>query len=311
MGSRIILTARDKQLLINHVGDNVYEVQLLTEDEALELFSRHTFREKSPKKDLMKLSREVVEYAGGLPLALKVLGSSFYKRDKEQWRHIIDRLKRIPHNDILGKLRLSFDGLDKDEKKIFLDIAFICIASLTGYSFDLYVELVLETCGFKLIRDYLIEKSLLSINIRNRIVMHNMIRNMAANVIMEEYANSRIWLPEEVRDLLKGKLLTEKVENLCIPEGYNFEDDPVNYSNIFRRMQSLQVLVIGDGTFSSECDITYLPSTLRFIEWEGYPSISLPENFEPSQLVVLRLKKSRLVKLGPMSKVYLLSLSPQ
>ncbi|KAH0708288.1 hypothetical protein KY284_009715 [Solanum tuberosum] len=101
-GSRIILTARDKNLLISHVGDNVYEVQLLSEDEALELFSRHAFRERSPKEDFMELSREVVKHAGGLPLALKVLGSLFYRRDKKHWRHIIDRLKRIPHNDIVN-----------------------------------------------------------------------------------------------------------------------------------------------------------------------------------------------------------------
>ncbi|XP_060170997.1 disease resistance protein Roq1-like [Lycium barbarum] len=207
MGSRIILTARDKQLLISHIGDNVYEVQLLIEDEALELFSRHAFREKSPKKDYTELSRQVVKYAGRLPLVLKVLSSSFYRRDKEQWRHIIDRLKRIPHNDILGKLRLSFYGLDKDVKEIFLDIAFIGIASLTGYSYNLYLELVLESHGFQLIMDYLIEKSLLSI-IHNSIVMHNMIRDMGANAIWEGNANNRIWLPEEVRDLFKRKLVT-------------------------------------------------------------------------------------------------------
>ncbi|KAG5573846.1 hypothetical protein H5410_063612 [Solanum commersonii] len=109
-GSRIVLTARNKHLLISHVGDNVYEVQLLSEDEALELFSKHAFIEKSPKDDFMELSKQVVNHAGGLPLALK------------HWKRIIDRLKRIPHKDILGKLRLSFDGLDKDEKELFLDI---------------------------------------------------------------------------------------------------------------------------------------------------------------------------------------------
>ncbi|XP_049386093.1 disease resistance protein Roq1-like [Solanum stenotomum] len=121
-GSRIILTARNKHLLISHVGDNVYEVQLLSEDEALELFSSHAFREKSPKEDFMELSRQVVHHAGGLPSALKVLGSSFYGRDKKHWRHVIDRQKRIPHKDIFGKLRLSFDCLDKDEKESFLEI---------------------------------------------------------------------------------------------------------------------------------------------------------------------------------------------
>ncbi|KAH0710703.1 hypothetical protein KY284_012130 [Solanum tuberosum] len=303
MGSRIILTARDKHLLISHVRDNVYEVQLLSEDEALELFSMHAFREKSPKEDFMELSREVVNHAGGLPLALEVLGSLFYSQDKRHWKPIIDRLKRIPPKDILGKIRLSFDGLDKDEKELFLDIAFLDIACLTRNNFDVCVEQVRSDVSRSFLIDCLIKKSLLSIK-WNSIVMHNMIREMGENVIREEYANSRIWLPEEVCDLFKGKLITEKVESLCIPKYYYFEDDLVNYSNIFRRMQSLKILIIGDGTFSSNCAITYLPSSLQFIDWPRYPSVSLPESFEPSQLIVLCLRKSWLVELWPISKKF-------
>ncbi|KAK4725932.1 hypothetical protein R3W88_030849 [Solanum pinnatisectum] len=302
MGSRIILTSRDKRLLISHVGDNLYEVQLLSEAESLELFSRHAFRERSPKEDFMELSRQVVKHAGGLPLALEVLGSSFYGQDKKHWRHIIDRLKRIPPKDILGKLRLSFDGLDKDEKELFLDIAFLEIACLSRFAFHLYVKLVQRDVSRGFLIDYLIEKSLLSINLNNCVVMHNMIREMGENVIREEYANSRIWLPEEVHDLFTGKLITEKVESLCIPKYYYFEDDLDNYSNIFKRMQSLQILIVGTGIFSSNCAITYLSSSLRFIDWKGYPSISLPESFEPSQLVVLCLCESRLVELWAISK---------
>ncbi|XP_015162127.1 TMV resistance protein N-like [Solanum tuberosum] len=226
-GSRIILTARDKHLLISHVGDNVYEVQLLSENEALELFSRLAFREKSPKEGFLELSR---------------------------------------------------------------------------YDFHLCVELVRRYMSRGFLIDYLIEKSLLSIDLNNSIVMHNMIRKMGENVIREEYANSRIWLPEEVCDLFKGKLITEKVESLCIPKDYYFEDDLVDYSNIFKRMQSLKIPIVGGGSFNSNCAVTYLPSSLRFIDWIGYPSISLPESFEPSQLVVLCLPESRLVELWPISK---------
>ncbi|PHT32482.1 hypothetical protein CQW23_28819 [Capsicum baccatum] len=138
----------------------------------------------------------------------KVLSILDDKRDKEQWRDLIARLKRIPHNDIIGKLRLTFDGLDKGEKKIFLDFVFLDIACLTRNDFELYMEPVLESRGFQLLRvDYLLEKSLLSIDIHNRIVMHNMLRDMGENDIREEYVNSRIWLPQEVHDLLKGKFI--------------------------------------------------------------------------------------------------------
>ncbi|XP_015160845.1 TMV resistance protein N-like [Solanum tuberosum] len=190
------------------------EVQLLSENEALELFSRLAFREKSPKEGFLELSRQVVKYAGRLPLALKVLGSSFYRRDKKHWRHIIDRLKRIPLKDILEKLRLSFDGLDKDEKELFLDIAFLENADLSRYDIHLYVKSVLRDLSRGFLVDCLVEKSLLSIYLKTIFVMHNMIREMGENVIREEYANSRIWLPEEVCDLFTRKLITEKVESL-------------------------------------------------------------------------------------------------
>ncbi|KAM3337619.1 disease resistance protein Roq1 [Capsicum galapagoense] len=299
-GSRIILTARDRHLLINHVGDNVYEVQLLSEDEALELFSRHAFKEKTPKEDFMELSRQVVEYAGGLPLALKVLGSSVYGRNKGLWRDIIDRLKEIPNDDILGKLKIGLDGLKKDEMRIFLDIA-----SLYNNRPVYYVEQILKSCGIHMVGiSRLIEKSLLSVSSYeyNYFKMHNLIREMGENVLREEYRNSRIWLPKEVHDLFAGKLKTKKVESLRIPRGYRFEVDHVNHSEVFKKMKSLQVLIFDNQTICSKSIITCLPSSLRWIEWPDYPSSSLPEGFDPSHLVGLCLYRSRLVELWPIRK---------
>ncbi|PHT33032.1 hypothetical protein CQW23_29369, partial [Capsicum baccatum] len=297
-GSRIILTARDRHLLISHVGDNVYEVQLLSEDEALELFSRHAFKEKTPKEDFMELSRQVVEYAGRLPLAIKVLGSSVYGRNKGQWRDIIDRLKEIPNDDILGKLKIGLDGLEKDEMRIFLDIA-----SLYNNRPVYYVEQILKSCGIHMVGiSRLIEKSLLSVTSLEYFNMHNLIREMGENVLREKYRNSRIWLPKEVHDLFTGKLKTKKVEKLRIPKGYRFEDDHVNYGKVFKKMESLQVLIFDNQTICSEGIITCLPSSLRWIEWPDYPSSSLPEGFDPSHLVGLCLHRSRLVELWPIRK---------
>ncbi|KAG5573862.1 hypothetical protein H5410_063628 [Solanum commersonii] len=113
--------------------------------------------------------------------------------------------------------------------------------------------------------------------------------------------------PRKFVTFLKGSWeaifnITEKVESLCIPNDYYYEDDFVDYSNIFKRMQSLKTLIVGDGAFSTNCTITYLPSSLWFIYWTGYPSISLPESFKPSQLAMLCLCESRLVELWPISK---------
>ncbi|XP_060173802.1 TMV resistance protein N-like isoform X8 [Lycium barbarum] len=292
-GSRILITTRYQRLLVTHM-DEGYEVQLLPKHEAVELFRRHAFRSESPKEGFRGLSSQVVEYADGLPLALEVLGSSLYQRDEEEWRRIIARLKKIPDKDILGKLRISFDGLDKEEKRIFLDIA--CLYS--DDSID-YVKRVFESCDINLqgIKN-LVEKSLLSIN-RYRSLMHNTIREMGQNIAREEYTNSRIWLPEDVRDLFEGKLEAEKVEGMRSLETHYFKDEA------FKKMQRLQVLKIDDINYGhvNGSTITYLPTSLRWVDWKCYPSSSLPEYFEPLHLVGLSLLGSKLVKLfWPTSK---------
>ncbi|GJZ23761.1 Toll/interleukin-1 receptor domain-containing protein [Tanacetum coccineum] len=73
-GSRIIITTRDEHLLRKHKVDHVFPVRLLSHDEAIRLFNSHAYNEEKNIKDYEKLSLQVVSYADGLPLALKVLG---------------------------------------------------------------------------------------------------------------------------------------------------------------------------------------------------------------------------------------------
>ena len=81
-GSCIIVTSRDRQVLKN-VGTNarIYEVDKLTDYEALELFSMHAFKQNHPLERYMELSRKAISYAQGIPLALRVFGSSLYGKD--------------------------------------------------------------------------------------------------------------------------------------------------------------------------------------------------------------------------------------
>ncbi|MCH99704.1 NBS-containing resistance-like protein, partial [Trifolium medium] len=121
--SIIIITTRDVRLLDILGVDFIYEADGLDLDESLELFSWHAFREGSPTKGFLILSRDVVAYCGGLPLALEVLGSYLFKRRKQEWHSVLSKLKKIPNDQIHDKLKISFDGLrDRMEKDIFLDI---------------------------------------------------------------------------------------------------------------------------------------------------------------------------------------------
>ncbi|KAK9217674.1 hypothetical protein WN943_006302 [Citrus x changshan-huyou] len=122
-GSRIIITSRDEHVLKSHGVTNIYKVRGLDYVEALQLFHLKVSKGKQPTDDRVELSKYVVNYAGGLPLAIEVLGSFLCRRSVEEWKSALNRLQEAPNEKVLKVLRISYDGLDRRDKEIFLDIA--------------------------------------------------------------------------------------------------------------------------------------------------------------------------------------------
>ncbi|XP_052877387.1 disease resistance protein RUN1-like [Gossypium arboreum] len=159
LGSRIIVTTRNEHLLRSFPVDDVYRPTTLNHEDALRLFNLKAFHGNTMLNDeFIELSKHVVNYAGGLPLALEVLGSLLCDRDATQWRSAIEKLKRVSNEDILNRLQISFDGLDETEKNIFLDLA--CF--FNSEDKDLIMK-VLDGCEFfpNIGIDVLIKKSLI------------------------------------------------------------------------------------------------------------------------------------------------------
>ncbi|KAL3499757.1 hypothetical protein ACH5RR_038850 [Cinchona calisaya] len=181
-GSRVIITTKDKHLLDAHQVETIYEVELLNKYEAIQLFSWNAFKKNSPAKDCEELSTQIVHYAGRLPLALKVLGRFLYKRDMAGWRSAVERLKRIPEDEIMEKLKLSFDGLKEIEKEIFLDIACFFEGKMRDYitrvldSFAFYPDIGITV---------LIEKALVTVS-EGRILMHPLVQEMGWHIVHQE-----------------------------------------------------------------------------------------------------------------------------
>ncbi|PKI31461.1 hypothetical protein CRG98_048148, partial [Punica granatum] len=69
--SRIIVTTRDRAVLNLFRINNTYELTLLSEYQAFELFCEHAFKEVPPTPDFADLSWDIVRAIGRLPLALK------------------------------------------------------------------------------------------------------------------------------------------------------------------------------------------------------------------------------------------------
>jgi len=58
----------------------------------------------------------------------------------------------------------------------------------------------------------------------------------------------------------------------------------------FGKMKNLRILIIRNARFSKGPQI--LPNSLSVLDWSGYPSSSLPSDFNPKKLAILNLPES-------------------
>ncbi|MCI38134.1 TIR-NBS-LRR resistance protein, partial [Trifolium medium] len=74
-GSTVIVTTRDKHVLLIGGIDKIHQVKKMNFKNSLQLFRLNSFDKVFPKEGYVQLSKRAIDYAGGNPLALKVLGS--------------------------------------------------------------------------------------------------------------------------------------------------------------------------------------------------------------------------------------------
>ena len=216
-GSRIIMTTRNKQLLVN-LNNGVstydyydYEVKELDEHEALELFHKHAFPSNILYEDCLELEKKVIHYAKGLPLALKVMGVYLRGRPIKEWEDALDYYEKNPHEDIQKVLKRSYEGLNENERIIFLDIA--CFFKGYDMNYD-RIEDVLKACGLNPIFGIqkLIDKCLLTIDQDNYLLMHDLLQQMGMDIVRQEAPEkpeerSRLWCYEEAFDVVTKNMV--------------------------------------------------------------------------------------------------------
>ncbi|KAJ9563013.1 LOW QUALITY PROTEIN: hypothetical protein OSB04_008173 [Centaurea solstitialis] len=297
-GSKIIITTRDKQVLVAHKVNSIHDST--TAEEAVCLLSRCAFGKEIPCPGYEELSKKVVRYAAGLPLTITILGSSLCEAKEHEWIDTIERLKRIPLKETIQKLELSYMGLDDDCKEIFLDVA--CI--LKGWKEDEAIR-SLESCGFHAIHglSVLEKKSLITISKYGHLGMHDHIEEMGRYIVRrsnldEPRRHTRLWIEDEVKDILINDLGTEATTCISVftPE--------VNQGTIMkglRKMEKLRFLLVNDFMHSNERefdeDIQYLPNSLQYLRWNDYKLCFLPRKFQASNLVALEMPNSSLKQL--------------
>ncbi|CAL5348647.1 unnamed protein product [Camellia sinensis] len=291
--SRIIITTRDEHLLKGLKVDKRYMVEELNHEESLQLFSWHAFGKTNPLENYADLANGIVNYASGLPLALEVLGSYLFGRNMAEWKSAFDKLQQIPHEEIQKKLRISFDALDDDKiKDIFFDIAFFFIGMDKDYAIT-----ILNGCGFfaEIGISVLISRCLLRISVNNKLMMHDLVRDMGREIIRERHPKepekrSRLWFHEDICYVLEKNKGTEAVEGviLILPMLKK-----IQWSNkAFAGMPKLRLLRINHVHLCGNFE--HLFEELRWLCWHYCPLEYLPSNFHPEKLVILDMQFSRL-----------------
>ncbi|BAT72698.1 hypothetical protein VIGAN_01012900 [Vigna angularis var. angularis] len=294
-GSRIIITSRDKQVLKNAGADDIYEVKELNFPDSLKLFSLHAFKQNSSQETTyMDLAEEVLRYAKGIPLVLQILGSLLYGRTREAWESQLQKLKKSQHLKIFNVLKLSYDGLDDEEKNIFLDIA--CFNR--GYEESLVIER-LDDCGFssKIGMDVLKDRCLISI-VNGRIEMHDLIQEMGQEIVRQcpQYPEkcSRLFKADEILEVLKKNKGSDAIQ--CILLDLAEIKEVIVHGQTFQKMDNLRMLILDDyfrigilreSKVSLASSLVSLPDSLKILSWKSFPQRSLPPDFCPKNLVRL------------------------
>ncbi|WVZ02557.1 hypothetical protein V8G54_023363 [Vigna mungo] len=276
-GSIIILVSRDEHILRTHGVDDIYQVQPLNYENAMQLFCRNAFKFNHILSDYEKLAWDILSHAQGHPLAIKVIGSSLFGRNVSQWESALARLKEKQSKNIMDVLRISFDQLDEEDKQIFLDIA----CALYYYD-EKYVTEVLKFRGFH--PEYGLQ-------------------DLGRYIVKEEspkepLKRSRLCNYQDFLKAMSNNQTTEILEVLAVNSDGSSKTVRVDGLSKIKHLKFLRL-----ENMKCSGSLNHLSSELGYLIWNNYPFKCLPQSFQPHQLVKLKLKGSSIQRLWSGTKV--------
>ncbi|MED6172635.1 hypothetical protein PIB30_051812 [Stylosanthes scabra] len=302
--SKLIITTTYRHLLEGRV-DHIYHVQPLEESKAIELLSLKAFGKRVPQDSFESLVKRVVDYAGGNPLALNLLGSDLRTKNQDFWLSTLEKLEKHSNQVIYNAFRKIYDELEELEKDIFRDIAFF----FHGEKKDL-VTSILKACDFSPVRgiEVLQDKAVITtIPYKETIEMHSLLRKIAFDIVRTENGkhprkHSRLRDIEDIRDVLVENKETLDTEGIILDLSQIKEELRLS-PDAFKRMKKLRFLKFyipaaqSSGKINLLEDLEPFSGKLRYFEWHQYPSKSLPPRFCAKLLVEIRMPHSQVERL--------------
>ncbi|KHN31998.1 Putative disease resistance RPP13-like protein 1 [Glycine soja] len=134
-GSRILVTTRS-QKVASTMRSEQHHLQQLQEDYCWKLFAKHAFHDDNPQPNpgYNEIGMKIVEKCGGLPLALKSIGSLLQNKSfVSDWENILkSEIWEIEDSDIVPALAVSYHHLPPHLKTCFA----YCALFPKDYEFD-------------------------------------------------------------------------------------------------------------------------------------------------------------------------------
>ncbi|KHN12752.1 Putative disease resistance protein [Glycine soja] len=190
-----------------------YEVELLSEEDALSLFCHHAFGQRSiPLAANENLVKQVVTECGRLPLALKVIGASLRDQTEMFWMSVKNRLSQgqsigESHEiNLIERMAISINYLPEKIKECFLDLC--CFPEDKKIPLDVLINMWVEIHDIPETEAYVIvvelsNKNLLTLMKEARagglysscfeisVTQHDVLRDLAINLSNRESIHER------------------------------------------------------------------------------------------------------------------------
>ncbi|CAN0842391.1 Disease resistance protein L6 [Linum grandiflorum] len=295
-GSRFIATSRDIRVLrkLNREKCRLYEVKYMDPARSLQLFCKHAFRKDSPPEEFDALSRDIVSTTGGLPLTLKVVGSLLYMEEADVWKEKLEQLKETTEQEVIERLKISYNALEHAAKQIFLDIACFFIGSDKQI-----VSYMWEDCNFRPIINVkiLIQRSMVMIDDDNKFQMHDQLRDMGRDIVRNEnieipWKRSRIWSDPVVEEMLVNKKGANQVKGIKL----------INSSSSLRHIKNEGVVDMSEIRYLEASNVQLngnFNNLLPNLRWLSLPNHTDDDsrqgrlaNLSMKKLVILDLRNS-------------------
>ncbi|KAF7851735.1 hypothetical protein BT93_L2927 [Corymbia citriodora subsp. variegata] len=302
LGSRIIITSRNKDVFNVPEACCPYELTGMDFRQSLQLFCKHAFGRDHPLDEHANFSNEVVKITGGLPLALKVIGSLLSHKSKDHWGDIMKKFEKVPREEVKRVLKISYDALDEWQKQIFLDMACLFIGFDKRVVFHIWNDSNLFPGeGLQALQ----QMSLIKIGKDNRLWMHNQLRDFGRDIVHQECdmqleRQTILWNPKEASKVVIGKKGTKYTKALCLEFDHHLQQSFTNEE--LGRLSNLRYLEMRPvldnwptsgfptNSFSTNSPIL---SELRWLSWHNFPPVLTLTTFSMMNMVILDLSWSK------------------